>query len=73
MKEAEIMGRPKTELDPLTLFHLSSMGVTQKDQAEELGVSIPTLARENCSDSRGTRNPDAISDSPVVGINRTAE
>jgi DNA-binding Lrp family transcriptional regulator len=39
------MGRPKKELDEITLFHLSTMGMTQKDMAGELNVSVPTLAK----------------------------
>jgi len=33
------------ELDTETLLDLSEMGLTQKEQAEELGISVPTLAR----------------------------
>lgn len=39
------MGRPKTEIPPETLFHLASMGLNQKEMAEEIGVSVPTLAK----------------------------
>lgn len=39
------MGRDKIELDPLEIFDLATTGMTQKDIAAELNVSIPTLAR----------------------------
>ena len=39
------MGRPKKELDLDVLFDFALQGVTQKDQAQELGISIPTLSK----------------------------
>jgi len=39
------MGRPKKELDLDVLFDFALQGVTQKDQAQELGISVPTLSR----------------------------
>jgi hypothetical protein len=39
------MGRPVKEIDLDVYYDLASMGVTQKDMASELGVSIPTLEK----------------------------
>ena len=39
------MGRPRTELDTEILYDLAAMGLNQKQQAGELGISIPTLSR----------------------------
>lgn len=39
------MGRPRKELDLDILFDFATQGVTQKDQARELGISIPTLSK----------------------------
>jgi transcriptional regulator with XRE-family HTH domain len=37
-------GRPRKELDTEILYDLTARGVSQKDIAGELGVSIPTLS-----------------------------
>lgn len=39
------MGRDKIEIDPEAIFDLASMGLNQKQMAEEIGVSVPTLAK----------------------------
>lgn len=39
------MGRPLVELDSEILYDLESTGMTQKEIARELQVSVPTLAR----------------------------
>jgi len=39
------MGRPKKELDLDILFDFASQGMRQRDQAQELGISIPTLTK----------------------------
>lgn len=39
------MGRPLIDLDTETLYDLATKGMTQKEIAEELDVSIPTLAK----------------------------
>ncbi len=39
------MGRPRKEIDLDVYYDMASTGMTQKDMAEELGVSIPTLER----------------------------
>lgn len=39
------MGRPKTDIDPDVLYDLISTGMTQKDIAVEMNVSVPTLAK----------------------------
>lgn len=39
------MGRPQIEVDTETLVDLAEMGLTQKEQAGELGISIGTLQR----------------------------
>lgn len=39
------MGRPRKELDLDILFDFATQGMTQKDQAQELGISIPTLSK----------------------------
>jgi len=38
------MGRPRKEIDMETLLDLSERGLNQKELAEALGISIPTLA-----------------------------
>lgn len=38
------MGRDKIEIDPQLLLDLSERGLTQRQIAEELGLSIPTIA-----------------------------
>ena len=39
------MGRPKKELDQEILYDLISRGITQKDIAAEMSLSVPTLAK----------------------------
>lgn len=39
------LGRPVKEFDTETLLDLAEMGMTQKDTARELGISIPTLTK----------------------------
>lgn len=39
------MGRPMIELDSETLYDLATKGLTYKEQAEELGISVPTLSK----------------------------
>lgn len=39
------LGRPRKEVDVETLYDLALQGATKKDQAEELGISRPTLSR----------------------------
>ena len=39
------MGRGLISIDPETLWEKASQGMNQKEIAEELGVSIPTLAK----------------------------
>ncbi len=39
------MGRPRKELDFDVMFDFASQGMKQADQAAELGISIPTLAK----------------------------
>ena len=39
------MGRKKIEINPLKIYELSSRGMTQREIANELGVSHVTLAR----------------------------
>ena len=36
-------GRPRKEVDGETLYDLAVRGMTKKDQAEELGITVPTL------------------------------
>jgi predicted transcriptional regulator len=38
------MGRPRLELDEEKLLDMSQRGLTQRDIADEMGVSIPTVA-----------------------------
>ncbi|MHA2064030.1 MAG: hypothetical protein ACXABY_06585 [Candidatus Thorarchaeota archaeon] len=40
------MGRPMIDLDSETLYDLATRGLTQKEMAEELDVSVPTLAKK---------------------------
>ena len=40
-----IMGRPKKKLDEEAILDLVERGLPQKEIAEELGVSTPTLAK----------------------------
>lgn len=39
------MGRPIIELETETLYDLATKGLNQKQIAEELGVSVPTLSK----------------------------
>jgi len=39
------MGRPMIEVDSETLYDLATKGLTYKEQAEELGISVPTLSK----------------------------
>lgn len=39
------MGRPEIDIDPDLLYDLGERGLTQKQQAGELGISVPTLSR----------------------------
>ena len=39
-------GRPKALIDSNSLVDMATAGWTQKDMADELGVSIPTLSRK---------------------------
>lgn len=39
------MGRPRKEIDLDVYYDMASTGMTQRDMADELGVSIPTLER----------------------------
>lgn len=39
------MGRPMIDLDSETLYDLATRGLNQKEIAEEMGVSVPTLAK----------------------------
>lgn len=40
------MGRPEAEVDMEVLMDFIEQGVTQKEMASELGVSVPTLAKK---------------------------
>jgi len=40
------VGRPEAEVDMEVLMDFLEKGVTQKEMAQELGVSIPTLAKK---------------------------
>jgi len=39
------MGRPRKDLDLDVLFDFALQGMNQKEQAKELGISVPTLSR----------------------------
>ncbi len=39
------MGRPMIELDSETLYDLATKGLNYKEQADELGISVPTLSK----------------------------
>lgn len=39
------MGRPMIDLDEETLYDLATKGLTQKEMADEVDVSIPTLSK----------------------------
>ena len=39
------MGRPMIDLDAETLYDLATKGLTQKEMADEMDVSVPTLAK----------------------------
>jgi len=39
------MGRKRKEINPIKIYELSSQGMTQKEMAQELGVSHVTLAK----------------------------
>ena len=41
----EVMGRPKLEIDADALLDMTDDGLTQKDIADEFGISTPTLAK----------------------------
>lgn len=40
------MGRPMIDLDVETLYDLATKGLTQKEMADEMDVSVPTLAKK---------------------------
>jgi len=39
------MGRPMIDVDAETLYDLATKGLNFKEQAEELGISVPTLSK----------------------------
>lgn len=40
------MGRPMIDLDSETLYDLATKGLTQQEMADEMDVSVPTLAKK---------------------------
>jgi DNA-binding MarR family transcriptional regulator len=45
LQKEEAVGRNKLPFDEMAYFDMASVGMTQKDIAQELGLSIPTLER----------------------------